>query len=393
MTDMKKEIKSELINHILPFWSGLADKEHGGFYSNMGNDLILDKTGDKGCILNSRILWLFSNSYIALKDESLLSLAVHSYNFLKEYFYDRKRGGVFWSVDYMGNPKDTIKHSYNIAFAIYALSSFHEASGNREALALSVELMELLENTFRDENGYKEALSVDYAPQKNEHLSENGVNAEKTMNTLLHIFEAYTQLYKVCPLDRVKESMLFILDIFENKIYNPKRHRLEVFFDEKMNSLIDLHSFGHDIEVAWLLEKGVKVLGDEDLQRRFAPLFADLEQEILKDAFDGESVAAESENGRILQTRIWWVQCEAIIGFYNAYTKRPSEKQYFTAVKNIWEYVKKYMIDSRPGGEWLGERAYDAARNVHTNQMIVSAWKCPYHNGRMCLEMMKRMGN
>ncbi len=385
---MQNEMKQVLENNILPFWKSMKDEEFGGYYGYMDVDLKLDKQADKGCILNSRILWSFSNAYLALKDETLLSYARHAYEFFQEHFYDRERGGVYWSVDYQGNPADTTKHSYNTAFAIYALSSYYAACGNEEALETAKELYCLLEEKYRDSYGYREAFTIDFKPESNEHLSENGIIAEKTMNTVLHIYEAYTELYRVSGFLPARDSMLFILDIFQNKIYHPEKHRLEVFFDEQMNTLIDLHSYGHDIETAWLLERGLEILGNEKLHNTMKPMLADLEEEILKSAYDGESVAAECENGIVLTTRIWWVQCEAVIGFYNAYQKRPEEKKYYDAVKNIWNYVKKYFVDTRPGSEWYNERFYD--KTVNRKQPILSMWKCPYHNTRMCLEIIKR---
>lgn len=387
---MQNEFKQVLEKNILPFWKGMKDEEFGGYYGYMDIDLKLNMQAEKGCILNSRILWSFSNAYLTLKDETLLSYAAHAYRFLQEHFYDRERGGVYWSVDYQGNPSDTTKHSYNIAFAIYALSSYYDAAKDNNALEMAKELFYLLEEKYRDSYGYHEAFTVDFKPESNEHLSENGIMAEKTMNTALHIYEAYTELYRVSGFLPARESMLFLLDIFQRKIYNPQKHRLEVFFDEKMNTLINLHSYGHDIETAWLLERGLEVLGDEELHNRMKPMLADLEEEIFKSAYDGESVAAECENGRVLTTRIWWVQCEAIIGFYNAYQKRPEEKKYYDAVKNIWNYVQEYFIDTRQNSEWYNERFYDKALN--REQPILSPWKCPYHNTRMCLEMIKRHG-
>lgn len=386
---IREEIQQELCNHILPFWIGLKDDEHGGYYGYMGTDLVLDKQAEKGGILHSRILWTFSHAYMELRQENLLPYATHAYEFIRDYFFDKEHGGIYWSVTAEGKPADTTKHSYNMAFCIYGLSAYYAATKNQEALDLAQALYELIETRYRDEYGYQEAFTVDFQPQSNEHLSENGVMAEKTMNTMLHIYEAYTELYRVSGHPGAKKAMYFIADLFRDKIYNPEKHRLEVFFDRTMHSLIDLHSYGHDIETAWLMERGLEVLGDEAYHQSFLPMFADLEKEILTVAYDGESVAAECEKGKVLQKRIWWVQCEAMIGFYNAYQKRPQETQYLDAVTHIWEYVKRYMVDNRKGSEWYNERFYDKA--VDETKPLLSPWKCPYHNTRMCLEMLERM--
>lgn len=388
MSTIKQEIRDVLLNNILPFWKSMRDDEYGGYYGYKSYDLVLDKEAEKGCILNSRILWTFSNAYMALKEEELLSYAKHAFLFLKEHFYDRERGGVYWSVTYKGEPLDTIKHSYNMAFAIYALSSYYDVTKDEEVLSLAKELFALVEKNYKDSYGYKEALTIDFQPQSNEHLSENGVMAEKTMNTMLHLYEAYTELYRVSGYEPAAEQMRFILSIFKEKMYRPSKHRLEVFFDSEMNSLIDLHSYGHDIETAWLLERGLEVLKDEKLHASMAEFLSDLEHEILKVAFDGESVAAECEGGKVLQTRIWWVQCESIIGFYNAYQKR-GEQEFLDAVSAIWNYTKTYFVDERAGSEWLNERFYD--KSINEELPVASPWKCPYHNARMCFEMMRRL--
>lgn len=388
MNTMKQEIRDTLLNNILPFWKSMKDDEYGGYYGYKSYDLVLDKKAEKGCILNSRILWTFSNAYMELKEEELLSYAKHAYLFLKEHFYDRERGGVYWSVTYKGEPLDTTKHSYNMAFAIYALSSYYDITKDEEALSLAKELFALVEEKYRDEYGYQEALTVDFQPQSNEHLSENGVMADKTMNTMLHLYEAYTELYRVSAYEPAAKEMRFILSAFQKSIYEPSKHRLGVFFDSKMNSLIDLHSYGHDIETAWLLERGLEILGDEERHTSMKPIFSDLEHEILKTAFDGESVAAECEEGKVLETRIWWVQCEAIIGFYNAYQKR-KEQKFLDAAFAVWDYTKRYFVDTREGSEWLNERFYD--KSINEEQPIASLWKCPYHNARLCLEMMRRL--
>ena len=241
---MREEIKNHLTEGIIPFWKGMRDDEFGGYYGYLDYDLNLDKKAEKGCILNSRITWFFSNAYTLLKDESLLDEAKHGYAFLKDYCLDKEYGGIYWSLNYDGTPKDTTKHTYNQAFCIYALSSYYEASGDTEALELAKKLFTLIETTCMDEVGYLEAFTRDFKPESNEKLSENGVLADKTMNTLLHVFEAYTELYRVSGDEKVRRRLLWIMDLFAEKIYNPKLHRQEVFFDREWNTLISTRSGG-----------------------------------------------------------------------------------------------------------------------------------------------------
>lgn len=385
---LKTEVKEHLKTDIIPFWQGMKDEVHGGFYGYLDYDLKLDKKAVKGCILNSRILWFFSNAYLILREEALLESARHAYLFLKEHCLDREHGGVYWSLTYDGKPEDTTKHTYNQAFAIYALSSYYNASGEKEALETACGLYHLVEEKCRDEYGYLEAFNRSFEPVDNDKLSENGVMAEKTMNTLLHVFEAYTELYRVTREECVAQRLRSMLDIMADKIYNPKLGRQEVFFDKTWNTLIDLYSYGHDIETAWLIDRGLEVLDDDTYTKKLEPITKTITENIYNRAYTDHSLANEAENGVVDTTRVWWVQAEAVVGFLNGYQKSPEKKEYLEAAEDIWEYIKDYLIDKRPGSEWFSELGED---RKPVRKPIVEPWKCPYHNGRMCFEIIRRL--
>ena len=391
--DLSKDIQNHLYTKIIPFWEGLKDEEFGGYYGLLDFDLNLDKKAVKGCILNNRILWFFSNAAVRMKDEKLLPYADHAFEFMKKYCFDKENGGVYWSLNYDGSVYDSTKHTYNQAFAVYALSSYYEASGKEEAKKLAFALYDLIENTCKDEGGYLEAFTVDFKPESNEKLSENGIIATRTMNTLLHVFEAYTELYRVTKEAKVAEQLNAMLVRFYENVYNKERHRLEVFFNDAYESLIDLHSYGHDIEAAWLIDKGLDVLGDavlEEIKDKIVYMTQDIAQNVFHLAYDGKSLVCENEDGVDNQLRIWWVQCEAMIGFYNEYQKDVAKTDYADAAAAIWEYVKEHIVDKRSGSEWLSEVDENAV--PATKKPIVEPWKCPYHNGRMCFEMIERIG-
>lgn len=385
---MVEEVKEHLLHTIIPFWKNLRDNEHGGYYGWLGYDLALDKKAVKGCILNSRITWFFANAYTLLKDESLLDEAKHGFAFMKDYCFDKENGGIYWSITYDGKPEDTTKHTYNQAFCIYALSSYYEASKDEEALAMAKELFHIIEEKCTDEVGYLEAFDREFHLIENDKLSENGVIADKTMNTLLHVFEAYTELYRVSKDTEVKKRLEWILDTIADKIHNPKLHRQEVFFDKNYNSILDLHSYGHDIETAWLLNRGVDVLGEEAYQKKMGPIIDDLTAQVYKVAFDGHSLANECEKGVVNTHRVWWVQAETVIGFLNGYQRNPEKKEYLEAAKSEWQFIKDYVIDKREGSEWFWE--VDENGKPYPDRPIVEPWKCPYHNGRMCIEVIRR---
>lgn len=385
------EMKEHLRNVIIPFWEGLKDNDNDGYYGWVGYDLKVDKKAVKGCILNSRIVWFFSNAYKILKDEKLLEDARHGFEFMKRYCMDKKYGGIFWSIRYDGEPEETIKHTYNQAFAIYALSSYYDASGDKEALDMAFELFRIIEEKCTDETGYLECFSRAFEEIENDKLSENGVIADKTMNTLLHVLEAYTELYRVSGDAAVKDKLKWILDTFADKVYNPPLHRQEVFFDAEMNTILDLHSYGHDIETAWLVDRALAVLDDDDYTKKLRPVTKDLTAQIYQTAFDGHSLANECEKGVVDETRVWWVQAETVVGFLNGYEQDSSKKEYLDAAKNVWEFIKEYVVDKRSGSEWYWK--VDKEGKPIGEEPIVEPWKCPYHNGRMCFEVIRRSEN
>ncbi len=402
---LSKEVAEQLLGKIIPFWRSLRDDRWGGWYGYVSYELETDRDAVKGCILNSRITWFFASVYRYIReglitreqclahgftDEDIRREAEHGWNFLRERCLDQKNGGIYWSLRADGTPEDTTKHTYNQAFAIYALCACHEALGGEEALKLALELFALIEEKCTDENGYLEAFTVDFSPESNEKLSENGVLAARTMNTLLHVFEAYTQLYKVSGNGRVRECLCRILNIFREKVYNPRLHRQEVFFDENYRSLLDLHSYGHDIETAWLMDLGLWVLNDPACTKACSSVTEDLTEQILRTAFDGHSLANECDRGEVNVHRVWWVQAEAVVGFFNGWQKNPKRVDYLETALALWEFIQRYVVDEREGSEWFWE--VDEKGNPFPGRPVAEPWKCPYHNGRMCLEIIKRAG-
>lgn len=382
------EIQKEFTDHVIPFWMNLRDDEFGGYYGLLDYNLELNKKAVKGCILNSRILWFFANAYMCFKDEKYIEYASHAFDFMKRYCIDREKCGVYWSVTYDGKIEDSTKHTYNQAFAIYALSSYFDASGDREALDIAYGLFDVIETKCRDKDGYLEAFTRDFQPESNEKLSENGVEATRTMNTLLHVFEAYTELYRVDKNTEVAIRLKEMLDIFADRVYNPELGRLEVFFDRDYRSLIDLYSYGHDIETAWLIDRGLEVLEDDEYCEKIYPITKKLTSQIFKVAFDGNSMPAECCKGIVEESRVWWVQAEAMVGFYNGYQHNQNLVEYKNAVISLWSFVKNNIIDKREGSEWFWE--VDKNGVPFSKKPIVEPWKCPYHTGRMCFELIKR---
>lgn len=390
--NLKRDMAQHLTETILPFWTGLKDTAHGGFVGFVGHDLQADADAPKGCIHNSRILWFFSEAYTLLKQPALLDCARHAYRYV-DHFTDKTEGGLYWMLSADGTPMDTTKHTYNHAFAIYALAAYARAGGSKEALAQALALYTLIEERMVEGETYADAFNREFRPLSNLKLSDNetllarGVVAEKTMNTLLHVMEAYTLLYTVSGDARVGSSLRKLLELLREKVYNPEKNRLEVFFDSELRSLIDMQSYGHDIEASWLWDLAADAVLTGDARRQVRQLTARLAKGVLERAFDGESLENEIVEGKTDARRIWWVQAETMVGLCNLWQKT-GDPALTAQMEALWRYIRENLVDRRPGGEWF---AAAHPQGEPRALPVVDPWKAPYHNGRMCMEMMKRL--
>ncbi|MGN0339266.1 MAG: AGE family epimerase/isomerase [Lachnospira sp.] len=381
---------NHLCNDIIPFWNKMRDNDNGGFYGYTDCKGVADRESVKGVILNSRILWFYSSAYQLLKKPELLDNAEHAFSFLEDCCLDKTHGGVYWSVSFDGMPYDETKHTYNQAFAIYALSAYYQASGNERALDIAYSLYNIIEEKCRDKDGYLEAFNREFNPVSNDKLSENGVLAERTMNTLLHVLESYTELYRADNSEKVGNNIKEIMQIFRTYVYNPEKKSCNVFFDMNYKSLINLESFGHDIEASWLIDRGLSVLGDTGCSKDMLPVINGLAEGAYLHGIDRvyHAMNNECENGCVDGKKVWWVQAEAVTGFFNAYENNPEKVEYLHISEQIWSYIRENIID-RNSGEWIENIESD--NTVKPDQALVHPWKCPYHNGRMCIEMIQRL--
>ena len=381
---INEEFREHLTTRILPFWENLKDGEAGGFYGYMDEALRLDKKADKGCILNSRILWTFSAAAETLGDEGLREYADHAYAFLKR-FLDAEHGGVYWSLKWNGEPADTTKHTYCQAFAVYGLAAYYRMSGNPEALDIAMELFRLIETRCKDEGGYLEALKADFTPESNEKLSENGVMASRTMNTLLHVLEAQAELYRAHPDEAVRRAGREALDRFLNVFFNPEKRRLEVFCDAAYHPLLDMQSYGHDIEGSWLIFDAAETLLPETERAPWREMCMTLLESATERGFTDNGLRYEVVDGVNNEIRAWWPQAEAVLGFEFGW-RMTGDRAWAERIRKQWTYIREVTVDSREGSEWFNELRED---RTSIGKAMVDEWKCPYHNGRMCIRMIR----
>ena len=390
LKQLKEEMRAELIHGILPYWMGrMVDVEQGGFYGQIdGADRIIGGAG-KGGILNARILWTFSSAYRVQPDSAYLHMAERAYGYALKYFFDEEMGGTYWLVNADGSPADTKKQIYSQAFFIYALTEYHMASGNEEALAKAKELFHLIEQHSRDTElgGYFEAYSRDWQLLDDLRLSEKDENEKKTMNTHLHILEAYTNLYRVWKDPRLKEALEALILIFVDHIIDTRTGHMNLFFDEQWTRKGTIDSYGHDIEASWLLYEAAQVLGDPALLLRVESLSMQLVQTTVREGLQSDGsiwYETDTRRGHTDTDRHWWPQAEAAVGFMYAW-KLSGDAAYLDKSAATWQYISAHLID-RTHGEW-----YWSIRDGKPNLAEDKAgfWKCPYHNSRMCIEIIR----
>lgn len=390
VTRLREEMRGVLIGNILPFWMNrMPDAEYGGFYGRISGNGCQISGAPKGAVLNARILWTFSSAYRLLRKKEYLEMAVRAKQEIIGHFYDSEYGGVYWSLCENHIPLDTKKQIYALGFAIYGLSEFYRATGDKEALDYAVCLFNDIErHSFdRNGNGYYEALTREWEELPDMRLSDKDENERKTMNTHLHILEAYTNLYRVWKDACLERQLRNLIELFINRIVDAETKHLGLFFDDNWHSKYHIVSYGHDIEASWLLYEAALVLGDERLTGHVGVCTADIAKAASEGFFPGAGMVYEMHGDRAVidADRHWWVQAEAIVGYMNQYQYSGDCASLFRAVQ-CWEFVKKYLIDSE--GEWFWSLHADGTVNRTDDK--AGFWKCPYHNGRMCMEIMER---
>lgn len=378
---LKQSARSMLEDNILRFWQErMVDYEQGGFYGRIDGHDILHSDAPKGAVLNARILWTFASACRVLHNTPYHIWAARANDYLQAHFVDREYGGVYWSLNADGTPLDTKKQTYAIAFTIYGLAEYYRLTNDEQARQLAISLFNDIEQHAFDAQhvGYIEALTRDWQPIDDMRLSETDENGSRTMNTHLHVLEAYTNLYRIWPDQRLQHQLRTLIDIFVQHIYNPHTGHLDLFFDDCWQGKRDKNSLGHDIEASWLLHEAISVLGDGALLQQTLPVIHRLAQ-----------VAEEN----IMQEHQWWCFAEAVVGYFNQYQLyRDSQPEKSTHAYQLAEQAYDYILHSlvdREHGEWHWGLLPDGTVDRENDK--AGFWKCPYHNSRMCLELLERI--
>ena len=388
---LKEPFESELINNILPFWMTVApDHENGGFYGGVTNTHVIQNEIPRSTVTCARILWTFSHAYLAYKKEEYRVIADSAFDYLTTAFWDKDYGGFYWSVDYHGKPVLDRKHHYAQAFGIYGLVEYYRATKAKTSLDLAIKLFDLLEEHAFDpiHEGYVEGSSRDWSLLADMRLGDNDMNCQKSMNTMLHMMEAYTNFMRVWDSQKLKDQLSMIIETFSAYIISESGHFM-LYFDNEWRSLSSHVSYGHDIEGSWLLYEAAEILGDPKLLDQAKPLAMKLADGVYVLGIDKRGgIIHEAAPERITNPKKeWWPQAEAVVGFYNAFQLTKQEK-FLDAAQTSWLYIQEHLIDHERGG-WYKRLLADGS--VDHSSLKIGPWECPYHESRMCFEMIKRL--
>jgi mannobiose 2-epimerase len=334
---------------------------------------------------------LFSAAYNHQPEHLYLEMADRAYDYIVNHFIDNEQGGVYWSVDYKGMPLDTKKQVYAISFTIYALSEYYRASKKEEAKQKAVDLFYLLVQKAYDpaNTGYFEAFTKNWLPIEDLRLSAKDANEKKTMNTHLHVLEGYTNLYRIWPDSTLMEHISTLLGNFFDYFIDKDTHHLNLFFDENWKRKGDLVSYGHDIEATWLLLEAAEAIDDEAGVQKIKQIAITVADATIAglDADGGFWYEYEPAENHLVKEKHWWVQAEAMVGFFNAWQISGDSKYLDIALKN-WEFIKNNILDKQ-NGEWFW--GIDDNGQVMQGEDKAGIWKCPYHNSRACLNTISRL--
>jgi mannobiose 2-epimerase len=388
LTALAKSAEQEVRGNILPFWLKYTRNEaNGGYYGLIDKNMKVHPGAERGALLTSRILWTFSKAYLVFHDPQYLDMARWAYRDQTDHFVDPQAGGLYWTISAKGEPQDEQKLVYGQAFGIYALAEYYAATGDKSALDQAIAIYRLIEANSRDRQngGYYDSLDRNWQRTKSHLLGEG---APKSQNSHIHILEAYTNLLRVWPDPGLRETQRSLVEMTLDHIIDPKTHHLILFLQADWTPMGDAVSYGHDIELSWLLVEAGNVLGDPALQARIKPVALAIAQATLAEGVDpdGGVINEGGPHGYTNDRKDWWPQAEAAVGFMNAY-QLSGDPQYLAASRHSWDFIQAKFVD-RVYGDWIEQVTRDG-RPVPLAK--VRLWKCPYHSSRSCFELMERV--
>jgi mannobiose 2-epimerase len=393
-----RELKTQLIQKILPYWYDTAvDRQNGGYILSDDAARKAPPATEKQLVTQTRMIWGFSHAHIkGLSDgkRDYLRAAEQGYLFLQEHFLDKEDGGYYWTTDLAGKPLDARKILYGESFAIYGLVEYYRASGDKAALLRAMDLYHVLQNHAHDPKygGWVEHFERDWKPildPKAQVIVELG--GAKSANTHLHLMEALTELFEATHDKEVRQSLEEALKINSTWFYpsDPSKstfHRQPDWQPITAPSSAGL-SYGHNVEFAWLMIRTEKVLGQTPSWEHFD---AELNH-ALKYGYDharGGLYSRGFDNQQASDTdKVWWVQAEMLAALTDG-LKHQDNPAYLEALDKLLSFVLTYQANPTDG-IWLDTVAADgkpkATAKAHN-------WKANYHDVRAMVKFIETFG-
>ena len=402
---LKEQMEHNLETNILPFWREyMMDNVHGGFYGRVDAQRKPDLQSPKSVVLNCRILWTFCRTYALWGKDTDKMIADRAFDYICRYFWDETYKGVYWMVTGKGEVAEPEKRTYGQAFFLYSMAEYYRVFGNRRALELAMETFSLIERYLNlPGGGYRDSASRDW--QKDDWVNfwvKNRTGALTLLNSNMHLFEAILTLAQVTKdpsvLQSLKQQLLFLLDTAMD--WKCGHMKAAMAFDgSRLDGEIN---FGHDCECSYLIMEAAELLQEEKLLQKAEKAVETIINHVLGEGLDPQSggmyYLADTQKPQVNRSKIWWVQAEGITAFIDRY-QRTAKKIYLDAAVSIWNYVQTYMVNTE-FGDWFsvgaepeisssGQQEEDISV-VFTNDEMAGKGKCPYHNSRACLEIIKR---
>jgi mannose 2-epimerase len=406
-----EEVEHHLNDELLPYWRERGDDtEYGGFLTCFDRDGNTTGETDKNLLAHCRLIFSFSLISRAGLDPggSFIRRACSGARWVLDHFADPEHGGFFWIVERDGTPLNARKIIYGHSFVIYAFSELARASGEQKWLETSRKTFDLLQEKAADKtnNGYWEFFEHDWSHSP----SGRGGGDRKSLDVHMHLMEAFTNLHSAGGDPEHASGTRALIELITEKMlhteygtgiaqfsgdFTPLR---AILFDNVWGSdrdsddnggrPIDNTSYGHNVELGWLLRWSLDVLGGES--EHYGQIILRLYEHCIRHGIDNERGGVFCEgafNGPARErNKEFWQQAETLVAMLDGY-ELSGDERYLEAYGNVHRFVFDHVINHSVG-EWLP--LLDENNNVLWDYMG-HRWKINYHTVRSMVECRRRL--
>jgi mannobiose 2-epimerase len=415
---LAEQMETHLRMEVLARWfPACVDTEHGGFRPSFNEQWKPGAANDKFLVFQGRMTWVCAQVAMRYPEtaETYKGYARRGVKFLNDVMWDKECGGFFFGLDENGRVCNSFgdeKHVYGISFGIYGAAAAYAATKDAEALELAKRAFAWLDANAHDEKngGYYEALTRSgkpiLAPPATEKRNDGigTVYGYKSMNSHIHLLEAFTELYRAWPDKQVEARLRELFLIVRDKIAVPPGC-LNLYFTPDWRAVPDHDSFGHDVETAYLLLEAAEALtpprspssqegetkGPRD--EKTLSVARSLVDHALAWGWDEKYGGFYDKGGAFSAAygleKIWWTQAEGLNALLLMHEEFGKETpRYFEAFGKQWDFIWNHQADHKYG-EWY--ESVSRAGVAKPGQPKGQIWKAAYHNGRALMNVVERL--